>query len=103
MTAIPEAKLAREAEICYATLAFVTDYDCWNEDHETVSTEMIIDNLKQNVNAAGEIIKKAVSRMPDTRDCGCATALANTIVTDPARIPAKVKKDLAPLIGKYIK
>jgi len=103
MTAIPEAKLAREAEICYATLAFVTDYDCWNEDHETVSTEMIIDNLKRNVQAAKEIIKKAVTMMPAARDCGCATALSNSIITDPARIPGKVKKDLAPLIGKYIK
>ena len=102
MTAIPEAKLAREAEICYATLAFVTDYDCWNDDHETVSTEMIIDNLMRNVQASKEILKKAVTCMPSTRECGCATALKNTIITNPNRIPAKVKKDLMPIIGKYI-
>lgn len=102
MTAIPEAKLAREAEICYAALAFITDYDCWNEDHETVSTEMIVENLMRNVLAAKQIVKKAVTQMPRSRDCLCATALKNAIITDPAYIPARVKRDLGPLIGKYI-
>jgi 5'-methylthioadenosine phosphorylase len=103
MTALPEAKLAREAEICYATIAIVTDYDCWNETVESVSTEMILANLQKSLSAAKQIIKLAVTRLPQTRDCPCTTALKNTIATAPERIPEQVKKDLKLIIGKYIK
>jgi len=103
MTGLPEAKLAREAEICYASLSFVTDYDCWNESAETVTTEMIINNLIKNVDTAKQIIKLAVSSFPPTRDCACASALQDAIVTAPDCIPEQVKKDLDLLIGKYIR
>ena len=102
MTALPEAKLAREAELCYATLAFATDYDCWHEAEETVTIEMVISNLMKNVDTAKRIIRAAASRVPVQRDCPCATALANAIVTASHLIPAEVKRDLALLIGKYV-
>jgi 5'-methylthioadenosine phosphorylase len=103
MTALPEAKLAREAEICYATIAIVTDYDCWNETVESVSTEMILANLQKSVSVAKQIVKLAVTRLPQTRDCPCAMALKNTIATAPELIPEQVKKDLKLIIEKYIK
>ena len=103
MTALPEAKLVREAEICYACLAFVTDYDCWNDVYESVTTEMILDNLKKNVETAKEILRLTIPRLSQTRDCPCASALQNALATSPKRIPEHVKKELAPLIGKYIK
>jgi 5'-methylthioadenosine phosphorylase len=103
MTALPEAKLAREAEICYATLAGVTDYDCWHESYEAVTIEMVVANLERNVDIAKRIIKTAASRIPEKRECGCATALRYAIVTSPRRIPSQLKQDLAPLTGKYIK
>jgi 5'-methylthioadenosine phosphorylase len=103
MTGLPEAKLAREAEICYATIAIVTDYDCWNETVESVSTEMVIFNLLRNVGTAKQIIKNTVPRLFQTRNCLCATALENCIATSPELIPEQVKKDLNLIIGKYIK
>lgn len=103
MTALPEAKLAREAEICYATLACVTDYDCWHESQESVSTDMILANLKRGVDTAKRIIKIAVSHIPPRRDCGCASALKDAIATAPEYIPAQKKEELALLIGKYVK
>lgn len=103
MTALPEAKLAREAEICYATLACVTDYDCWHKAHETVTIEMVIANLQRNVNNAKKIIRTAASQIPEKRECACATALQNAIITSPEYIPTQLKKDLALLIGKYVK
>jgi len=102
MTALPEAKLAREAEICYATLACVTDYDCWHESHETVTIEMVVSNLQRNADAAKRIVSLVVSRIPQQRGCVCATALQNAIITAPERIPEQVKSDLVPLIGKYV-
>ena len=102
MTALPEAKLAREAEICYATLACVTDYDCWHESHETVTIEMVVSNLQRNADIARKIVKLVVSRIPQRRDCACASALQNAIITAPEHIPEQVKSDLTPLIGKYI-
>ncbi len=102
MTALPEAKLAREAEICYAVIACVTDYDCWYEAHESVSIEMILDTLRRNINAAKEIIKLALGKVPVTRDCACATALEKAIVTAPELIPEAQKRKLDLLIGKYI-
>jgi 5'-methylthioadenosine phosphorylase len=103
MTGLPEAKLAREAEICYATLAIVTDYDCWNDATESVTTEMVIANLMKSTATAKEIIKLAIKNLPLEHDCLCAKALENAIITSPEYIPEKVKKELKPLIGKYVK
>lgn len=102
MTALPEAKLAREAEVCYATLAFVTDYDCWHHSEETVTVEMVIANLQKSAQMAKNIVKKAVAQIPERRQCQCATALKDAIITSPAHIPAYLKKDLALLIEKYV-
>jgi 5'-methylthioadenosine phosphorylase len=103
MTLLPEAKLAREAEICYANIAIVTDYDCWNETSESVSVEMVLENQRQMVNTSKEIIKKAVKKLPKHRDCICKCALENAIATAPDLIPQKIKDDLDIIIGKYIK
>jgi 5'-methylthioadenosine phosphorylase len=102
MTALPEAKLAREAEICYATLACVTDYDCWHQTEESVTVEMIVANLQRNVTTAKNIIRTAAGRIPQQRECSCAHALKDVFITDPKKIPARVKRDLRLLIGKYI-
>jgi len=102
MTSLPEAKLAREAEICYATLAIVTDYDCWHEVHESVSTEMIISNLKHGIAKTSQILRTAISRIPEKRDCICATSLEKAMITPLEHVPAKEKQDLNLLIGKYL-
>jgi 5'-methylthioadenosine phosphorylase len=101
MTNIPEAKLAREAEICYATLALSTDYDCWHEAEESVTVEMILDTLNRNVETARSIIKEAIKLISDTRSCKCATAIKHAIITDRKTIPAKTKKELKILFSKY--
>jgi 5'-methylthioadenosine phosphorylase len=101
MTNLAEAKLAREAEICYATLACVTDYDCWHPAHESVTVEMVISNLQKNVENAKQIVASVVGRLPAQRDCSCKDALKYAIITDRKLIPAKVKKDLGIIIGKY--
>lgn len=103
MTALPEAKLAREAEICYATLACVTDYDTWHESEESVTIDVAIANLMKNVDTAKKIIAIAASRIPPQRECECATALDRGIITAPELIPEQMKRDLAPIIGKYVK
>jgi 5'-methylthioadenosine phosphorylase len=103
MTNLQEAKLAREAEICYATLALVTDYDCWHPDHDSVTVDMIVGNLVQNARTAQATIAEAVGRVPLDRTCACASALANAVITHPSAIPDQIKKDLAPIIGKYVK
>lgn len=103
MTNLQEAKLAREAEICYATLALVTDYDCWHPDHDSVTVEMIVANLMQNARTAQQAIATAVGRLPAARTCACQHALATAIITSPEAVPAQTKKDLAPIIGKYMK
>lgn len=102
MTALPEAKLAREAEICYASLAFATDYDSWLERLEPVNVETIKSVLSQNVEMARRIIRLAVERVPSKRECECAHALKNAIVTAPEFIPERLRKDLSLLIGKYL-
>jgi len=102
MTALPEAKLAREAEICYATLASVTDYDCWHQEHASVSIEMVISNLQKNAERAKRVLMKLVRAIPRERDCPCATALKAAIITDPKLIPAQKRQELALLIGKYL-
>ena len=102
MTALPEAKLAREAEICYATLACITDYDTWHETEESVTIDMALANLARNVDNAKRIITIAATLIPEKRECGCAEALKSAIITAPEKIPEQMKKDLALLIGKYI-
>jgi len=103
MTALPEAKLAREAEICYGMVAIVTDYDCWNELSETVSTEMVISNLKKSMQTAKKILRQAIINLPAKKECVCGQALENAIITAPELIPEKARKDLDIIIGKYIK
>ena len=102
MTNLQEAKLAREAEICYTTIALVTDYDCWHPDHDSVTVEMIIANLTQNAKTAQEIIAGAVAKLPYERTCECASALKYALITRSEAIPAKTRKELAPLVGKYL-
>jgi 5'-methylthioadenosine phosphorylase len=102
MTNLPEARLAREAEICYATLALATDYDCWHQTEEDVSVEAVLQVLRNNVETAQGILHSAVRRISGRRDCFCARALENAIITDPDLIPAPVKKDLDVLLGKYL-
>ena len=103
MTALPEARLAREAEICYATLACVTDYDAWHESEQPVSVEMVIKTLAQNAETSKKIIQLAAGRMPDRSLCGCSSALKNAIVTDPAVISRKRKDEIRLIMGKYLK
>jgi 5'-methylthioadenosine phosphorylase len=103
MTNLHEAKLAREAEICYATLALVTDYDCWHPDHDAVTVDLIIANLMQNAATAQKTIAEAVSRLNGPRTCACKDALATAIITRPEHIPDQVKKDLGIIVGKYVK
>ena len=102
MTTATEAKLAREAEICYASISGVTDYDCWQETEEPTSIDVIVTTLMKNTDTIREIIKRAVTRVPAERDCACATALQAAIVTSPDAIPAEVKKRLDLIIGKYV-
>jgi 5'-methylthioadenosine phosphorylase len=103
MTVLPEATLAREAEICYASIACVTDYDSWHETNEPVSVEAILSTMRQNIENARKTIKLAVGRLPEKRECDCATALGPAIVTPPELVPAEQKQKLDLLIGKYIK
>jgi 5'-methylthioadenosine phosphorylase len=102
MTNLQEAKLAREAEMCYTTIALVTDYDCWHPEHDTVTVDMIVANLVQNAHTAQRIIADAVGRVPAARQCGCEHALAHAIITRPEHVPDAVKQELAPIIGKYM-
>jgi len=103
MTALPEAKLAREAEMCYAVIACATDYDSWHESKEVVSVDMILKTLSQNIEVSRRIIKLAVGKIGEKRECGCAEALKNAIVTDSKMIPVERKKELQAIIGKYVK
>jgi 5'-methylthioadenosine phosphorylase len=102
MTNLQEAKLAREAEICYTTMALVTDYDCWHPDHDAVTVEMIIGNLTQNAKTAQQVIAEAVGNYTGRQNCQCGNALATAIITRADAIPAATKRDLAPLLGKYM-
>ena len=102
MTALPEAKLVREAEICYATLAFVTDYDVWRESEEDVSVEMVVANLMKNVDTARSIIRNIAARPPATRSCACRSALETAIITGRDLIPPETRDKLALLIDKYL-
>ena len=102
MTNLQEAKLAREAEICYTTIALVTDYDCWHPDHDSVTVEMVMSTLAKNAATAQQIIAGAVERLPYDRTCECASALKYALVTRPEMVPDQIKQDLAPIIGRYI-
>jgi 5'-methylthioadenosine phosphorylase len=104
MTSATEAKLCREAEICYATMSLVTDYDVWHESEEPVSAEIILDNLANNIENARNLLRKTVSILPAHQDeaCGCLTALADGIVTEKKLIPESTKEKLKYIIGKYI-
>ena len=103
MTNATEAKLAREAEICYSTIALATDYDCWHHSEEAVTVEAVLAVMKHNIETSKAMIREAVKMLPEERTCGCGEALKYAIMTPGKLIPAKTKKDLALLIGKYLK
>jgi 5'-methylthioadenosine phosphorylase len=102
MTNVTEAKLAREAEICYATVAMFTDYDCWHPEHESVTAVQIIAMLNQNATNAQNVVREAIKTMPAERKCKCGSALAHSLITDFKLVPAKTKKNLAAIVGKYL-
>ena len=103
MTNLQEAKLAREAEICYVTIAMVTDYDCWHPHHDSVTVEQVISVLTKNAENAAKVVKATVAAMPSHRECKCGRALAHAILTDPAKIPPATKEKLQLILGKYLK
>ena len=103
MTSLQEAKLAREAEICYATLAMVTDYDCWHPDHDAVTVNQIVEYLSRNIENSKKILLQAVRSLPRERTCKCGSALEHALFTDPKKIPPQTKKKLALLVGKHLK
>lgn len=102
MTNIPEARLAREAEICYGTVALATDYDCWHDGHDDVTVEAVLAIIRQNVAMARNLIKLAVASLSDVPDCDCGQSLQYAIMTDHALIPEQTKRNLQPIIGKYL-
>ena len=102
MTNLQEAKLAREAEMCYTTVAMVTDYDCWHPDHDAVTVDQIIAVLTQNAANAAKVVAAAVTALPETVSCKCHAALATAIITDRKAIPEATKKKLEPIVGKYL-
>jgi len=103
MTNATEAKLAREAELCYSTIALATDYDCWHHSEEDVTVEAVLAVMKKNIETSKAMIREAVRMLPPLRICSCGESLRNTIMTPEKLVPAKTKRDLAPIIGKYIK
>ena len=102
MTNLQEAKLAREAEICYATVAMVTDYDCWHEEEEDVSGQAVMEVVQQNAATAQDVVKRIVRRLPTKRSCGCGECLEHALITEPELIPEKTRRDLEPIVGKYL-
>jgi 5'-methylthioadenosine phosphorylase len=102
MTALPEAKLAREAEMCYATMAWVTDYDCWRQSEETVTVEMVVQNLQKNVATTRELLQMVIPRLGGRRDCACASALKDAIITPREQVSEETKGLLAPIVGRYL-
>ena len=102
MTVIPEAKLAREAEICYATMALATDYDCWREEEEAVTCDAVLETLKTNGETAKKILKEAIKLVPEKRDCHCANALSTSIVTPKNLVPKKTYDKVKLFVGKYM-
>ena len=102
MTALPEAKLAREAEICYAGLSMVTDYDTWGQEVESVSAEMVIQNILRSIGTAWRAVREALPALPASRECACGSALSRALITSAALVPEQTKRDLAPIIGRYM-
>jgi 5'-methylthioadenosine phosphorylase len=102
MTNLQEAKLAREAEICFTTLALATDYDCWNQTAGDVEIDHVLAVLKQNVELAKRTIRRTAEVLSDTRSCACVSSLKNAIITERSRIPKKIRAELRPIIGKYL-
>jgi len=103
MTNLQEARLAREAEICYSTLAMVTDYDCWHPEHDSVTADQIIANLGLNADTAKAVLRAAVRRLPIERSCECESALRSALITAPDLVPGVIKRELEPIIGRYMK
>jgi 5'-methylthioadenosine phosphorylase len=103
MTNLQEAKLAREAEICYVTVAMVTDYDCWHADHAAVTVTDILANLNKNASNAAKVVAAAVAAMPAARECKCGAALAHALITDPKTVPETTRRKLELLVGKYLR
>jgi 5'-methylthioadenosine phosphorylase len=103
MTNLPEAKLAREAEICYGMLALATDYDCWHETEDDVSVDAVLDVLRNNVAMAQTIVQTTVGRIGGKRECACAHALQGAVITDPSKVPGRIKQELGPLISRYLR
>ena len=102
MTNLQEAKLAREAEICYASLSMVTDYDCWHEEEADVSGHAVMEVIQQNAATAQDVVRRVTRRLPIERSCECASALEHSLITDPTRIPPDTLKKLDPIVGKYL-
>lgn len=102
MTNVTEAKLAREAELCYATIAMITDYDCWHPRHDSVSVTQIIATLNQNSSNAQSVLREAVKSLPHNRACKCGSALKHAILTDPKVVPARTKENLSAILAKYL-
>src|SRR5579885_3600632 len=102
MTNVTEAKLAREAELCYATIAMITDYDCWHPEHESVTVAQIVATLTQNAENAQRVLRQAVKSMPVQRSCKCGSALSSALITDMKLVPQATKKRLAAILGKYL-
>jgi 5'-methylthioadenosine phosphorylase len=102
MTNVTEAKLAREAEICYSTIAMITDYDCWHPEHDSVTVASIVATLNQNASNAQNVLREAIKTLPAERQCKCGSSLKHAILTDPKVVPAKTKKNLAAILGKYL-
>ena len=102
MTNLQEARLAREAEICYVTLAMITDYDCWHDEEEAVSVDAVLAALRRNAAMAQEVVRGALRALPDAPGCGCRRALASALITDPAQVPAATHRRLALLVDKYL-
>ena len=102
MTALPEAKLAREAEMCYATMAWITDYDCWHESQETVTVEMVVQNLLQNVAASREMLRRVIPSLDTDTECACNTALKDAIITAPGMITEEARRKLGPIAVRYL-
>ena len=103
MTNLQEARLAREAEICYTTLAMVTDYDCWHPEHDSVTADQIVANLGRNADTAKAVLRAAVRRLPIDRSCECESALKSAFITAPDLVPGVIKRELEPIIGRYMK
>jgi len=103
MTNLPEARLAREAEMCYATLALVTDYDCWHEEEEDVTVAALLENLKANSRLASSLVRRAIETLPASRGaCTCGQALSHALITAPDQVPHETRERLRPLVGKYL-